>query len=241
MGMASLTPAHGWRAFATEIVVVVIGVLLALGAQQLVDDWTRRGEIRDYRRAVRDELANDLGAYDRRLEQSQCVRRRLDQLERWSRDLTAGRAGQLTSAISRPISYSLRRSVWNSQTPQVAAHLPLQERLGYAYLYDAFDNYEKQRDGSREAWAQIREYEGTGPLDAAQRFRLRGLLTRARAQEDAIEINWAQIRDRAASIGIRAQRDPKDVDWLRNLCDPLTWKRALNGRPKAVARRQAVQ
>ena len=225
MPPSPLKPAHGWPAFFTEIVVVVIGVLLALAAQQLVDDWRWRGEIADYRAAVREELAHNLGSYARRLEQSACVGRRLDQLEKWQRELADGRAGQLTSAISRPISYSLRSGVWRSQTQDAAAHLPLQERLGYAYLYDAFENYEEQRGVGRETWWQIREYEGATKLEPAQLFRLHGLVSRARAHEDVIQLNWAQIRDRAARIGIRPKPDPTDVDWLRDLCEPLQWAR----------------
>ena len=30
-------PLHGWRAFAGEVGIIVIGVLIALGAQQLVE------------------------------------------------------------------------------------------------------------------------------------------------------------------------------------------------------------
>ena len=32
----------GWRTFLFEIAMVVIGVLVALGAQQVVDDWSGR-------------------------------------------------------------------------------------------------------------------------------------------------------------------------------------------------------
>ena len=35
-------PLHGWRAFVGEVGIIVVGVLLALGAQQLVDDWNWR-------------------------------------------------------------------------------------------------------------------------------------------------------------------------------------------------------
>jgi hypothetical protein len=217
-------PEQGWRLLFDEIVVVVIGVLIALGAQQLVDDWRWRGEVADYRSAVRDELAHNLGAYSRRLEQTRCVTKRLDQLQRWSEE--AGDGGPLASPISRPISYSLRSGVWRSQTQDVASHLPLQERLSYAYLYDAFDNYQAQRDSDRDLWAEISEFEGTGPLDRSAAFRLRGLVTRARNLETAINLNWPQIRDRAAGLGIHPVKDPTDTEWLHNLCDPLSWQRS---------------
>ena len=32
-------PLHGWREFAGEVGIIVIGVLIALGADQLLNDW----------------------------------------------------------------------------------------------------------------------------------------------------------------------------------------------------------
>src|SRR5436190_21182544 len=32
-------PLHGWREFAGEVGIIVVGVLIALGAQQLVENW----------------------------------------------------------------------------------------------------------------------------------------------------------------------------------------------------------
>ena len=32
-------PLHGWRAFAGEVGIIVLGVLIALGADQAVEDW----------------------------------------------------------------------------------------------------------------------------------------------------------------------------------------------------------
>ena len=32
-------PLHGWRAFTGEVGIIVIGVLIALGAEQIVEDW----------------------------------------------------------------------------------------------------------------------------------------------------------------------------------------------------------
>ena len=32
-------PLHGWREFVGEIAIIVVGVLIALGAEQLVEDW----------------------------------------------------------------------------------------------------------------------------------------------------------------------------------------------------------
>jgi hypothetical protein len=60
-------PLHGWRAFAGEVGIIVLGVLIALGAEQLVDNWSWRQKVNDAERTMRIELAEDDGpqAYGR--------------------------------------------------------------------------------------------------------------------------------------------------------------------------------
>ena len=80
-----LRPVHGWHGFVTELAIVVLGILIALTAQQAVDAWHWRGEVSEFRLAMDDELGYNLGAYEERLSQSPCINRRFDQLDRWHR------------------------------------------------------------------------------------------------------------------------------------------------------------
>src|SRR3982750_670044 len=74
-------PLHGWRAFAGEVGIIVIGVLIALGAEQIVEAWHWRNEARDFSKAVDHELGLNLGTYDAAIKQRPCVFRRLNELE----------------------------------------------------------------------------------------------------------------------------------------------------------------
>jgi hypothetical protein len=60
-------PLHGWRAFAGEVGIIVIGVLIALGAEQMVETLHWRQKVNDAEGAMRLELAEDDGpqAYGR--------------------------------------------------------------------------------------------------------------------------------------------------------------------------------
>ena len=60
-------PLHGWRAFVGEVGIIVLGVLIALGAQQLVESWAWREKVSRAEAAMRLELAEDDGpeAYGR--------------------------------------------------------------------------------------------------------------------------------------------------------------------------------
>jgi hypothetical protein len=50
-------PLHGWRAFVGEVGIIVVGVLIALGAEQFVEDWHWRESARQASHAIQLELA----------------------------------------------------------------------------------------------------------------------------------------------------------------------------------------
>jgi hypothetical protein len=60
-------PLHGWREFSGEVGIIVIGVLIALAAEQVVEDWSLRNKVGSAESAMRLELADDVGlqAYGR--------------------------------------------------------------------------------------------------------------------------------------------------------------------------------
>jgi hypothetical protein len=62
-------PLHGWREFAGEVGIIVLGVLIALALEQLVDAWQWREKVGAAESAMRIELAEDDGpqAYAREL------------------------------------------------------------------------------------------------------------------------------------------------------------------------------
>ena len=55
--MLKLNPPHGWRAVVWELAIVTLGVLIALGAQQWVEERSWRAKVIQSKEAIRDELA----------------------------------------------------------------------------------------------------------------------------------------------------------------------------------------
>jgi hypothetical protein len=52
-------PAHGWREFASEILIIVVGVLIALGLDQFVDGLHWRHKVEQAEQNMRVELGRD--------------------------------------------------------------------------------------------------------------------------------------------------------------------------------------
>jgi hypothetical protein len=75
-------PLHGWRALAGEVGIIVVGVLIALGAEQIVEAMHWRMQATEARTALRDEIGRDnLPQAYTRLAIAPCLSAKLDQLD----------------------------------------------------------------------------------------------------------------------------------------------------------------
>ena len=216
-------PLHGWRAFAGEVGIIVIGVLIALGAQQLVEAANWRSEARDFSKAVDHELGLNLGTYDVTVKQRPCVSRRLGELERFLAESSAGRRLTLQRPIGWPKSYSQYTSVWSNRGADVTAHLPGDLRRRYAELYDEFANADAVHQNERAVWRELAVYDQPEPLDHGDRMRLRGLLSRAEQINNVTVTNYDFLLKLTRRLGIHSLDEgaltsqPADADFCRPL------------------------
>jgi hypothetical protein len=218
-------PLHGWRAFVGEVGIIVIGVLIALSAEQLVEAVHWRGEVSDLRAAVRAEISNNLATYTYRKEQNRCAQARLDELQRWLDSWRAHRPSKLVAPIGMPTSLVVRTTVWDSRDPQAFAHIPLSEKLEYGGLYTEFANAEVHRLDERAAWMELGDYDGATELDHQDLMRLQGLITRARLRLRRITTNAVRFTKRAAEMGIQPVPDPTWPAPDSDICRPILARR----------------
>lgn len=221
--LRSWKPAPGLRSFLIELLIVVLGVLIALAAQQAVDGWNARGEVKEFRAALDSELGYDFGAIRDRMAQAPCINTRLDQLDQWQRLLQSGASLRLTSRVGRPTSLNVRTSVWESRTADVASHLGLDVRLAYAASYDLLDGYRDSRQIERQIWNELLDFEGAGEVDPRDVTRLRGLIERARLYARLVAQNSRDFERQASRMGIRPWVDP-GMTARDQVCRPLTWE-----------------
>ena len=132
-------PLNDWRKIAGEIGIIVVGVLIALGAQQLVDGFNRNLDVERQREALRAELADGRARWEDMAASDRCTISRLDELERW---LATAPAGERLERGFAPMLWNMHSGVWDiAKTSSTADDIPLRERLVYASLYGAVDNW----------------------------------------------------------------------------------------------------
>jgi hypothetical protein len=137
MDVQLLKPVHGWRAFAGEVGVIVLGVLIALGAQQLAENLAWRQKVD----AALADMNNELGSGDgpqayERLALHGCVAAHLTNARA---AIEKGNRSESRKLIDQ---FWLPNRTWDSlardaaNTADVAAHMPHEQMLRYRIAYE---------------------------------------------------------------------------------------------------------
>ena len=196
------TPLHGWRVFAGEVGVIVLGVLLALGAQQVVEDLQTQSEVREFRRTIDHEIGLNLYVYDVRSRGSACNERRIRELLKWLRQAKEGaplpRINGYPPSILMPY-----RSAWDSRDGNVFAAVPAKARQKYAEFYDELDGNTKRLGEELGAWQAIKGYDLAGPISIDDRRAIYRQLVAALGVNDVWTANMAVSKKIADGLRIK--------------------------------------
>lgn len=220
-------PLHGWRAFAGEVGIIVLGVLLALGAQQFVETLNSRENVRQTRKAIDAEVSHDLAALQFRLNQRDCVTHRLDELDRWSRAIADGKPVHLKKPIDPPIFFAVRTAVWDSTTGEVTSRMPLEAKLNYASLYGAMNTLEKLLEDEGTQWTTIQSYQDNRDLDRRELHEVQFAIMDLRSNNDLLSAFETRSREFAEKLGVKpevnmeGQLKDQMAEFNRQFCKPL--------------------
>lgn len=213
---------HGWRELINEIGVIIIGVLIALSAEQAVEWVHWQNEVGDAREALAVELGHDVGAAEFRFKDSACIARRIAELSDWSGRLRGGRATPLAGAIGSPGTYGMRTSSWEIvKTNQIASHIPLGARLDYGRLYDLLENFDAIQREDGDVWAGMQGFNAVRSLNESDLIRLDDLRDRAARAELRLKANMDLLRPIARKLGIATETLPDLLNGTARICHPI--------------------
>jgi hypothetical protein len=200
-------PMHGWRAFFGEVGVVVLGILLALGAQQVVQDFQMRSDLREFRKTIDREIGLDVYAFDLRASQFGCDRQKIAELTKW---LDQSRTAPTAVAIypHGPLISSPNRSAWNSRDAETYRELPADVRQKYAMFYDDVDNEWEITKLELAAWSSLAAFSEAGPITLEDRRKVRATISLLRAFSGAEQGNIPATKQLADELGIKAVTPP---------------------------------
>lgn len=212
-------PLHGWRAFVGEVGIIVLGVLLALGAEQAVERVHEHAQVDQIRSALRAELADSRARWEDMRAGDDCELKRLNALGHWM--AAAPDASRLTDAFS-PMLWNMHSAAWDlAKTSTVSEHISLDERLVYASLYDATDNWREYLNEERNNAVQLNALLATADQpDHRREARLR--IDVARQYLERRQRNYAYFFTRLDRLRIAPDASQLTIAHdPRALCSPL--------------------
>lgn len=223
-------PLHGWREFAGEVGIIVLGVLIALGAEQVVETIHERylaGQALDH---IRAELAYDSAFALERVAIGDCMRASFADLRQ--RIITSGenwpgvggraiRGAPMIPAASSfyasapPISSPHRLwpvSAWTEATTSGVLNGTRTRFFSYAALYAMVSWLDRLQDHEIADYAKLMPLTVPQKLDSSARLQiLRDL--------GSVDADNADVERLAAIFSTAAGRNgiPPDQHWLRRV------------------------
>jgi hypothetical protein len=216
-------PLHGWREFVGEVGIIVLGVLIALGAEQALEGVHERFVAAESRRDVREEVAFNLGFWRGRLQESPCIASRLSEL---SKIVERGAVPKgAVRWVGRPAVFTPFTERWGAVTSTARTALfPADEQGRLDAIYGLFAYLAEDSRTEQETWTNLQVIERLdGPIDAATRLDLLKALAQARRLEDNFQVagHWAFLH--AAKLGIASSRETTpESRTVYSMCLPLS-------------------
>jgi hypothetical protein len=195
-------PLHGWREFAGEVGIIVIGVLIALGAEQVVEEFSWKQRVRQAEESMKKEIAEDDGpqAYER-LAMTGCIARELDRTEQALIAERDSAAPFVAPQLTTPPFRTWDENSWLAAvSSQATSHMPTQRMYDWSAPFAVIPDMNQASLRETQDWAEL-ERIGTvakHPSDA-ERERIMAALARAR-QDNALVTFLARFFVRYSTI-----------------------------------------
>jgi hypothetical protein len=202
-------PMHGWREFAGEVGIIVVGVLIALGAEQLVEMEHWRDAAGAAQDSVAEEMQDEYFAASEMAIAQPCIDRQLELLEKAV--LAPGAYRPVPSYSEGAFRFSFRGParawsdhVWQSVSNDgTAAHFDRETRLGLAAFYGLVE-YIRAKNAEADM-LRLRLGALSQPIqpDAAARAGLVADMEQARGLYQIMALVSNQVIGQGEALGIR--------------------------------------
>jgi|tagenome__1003787_1003787.scaffolds.fasta_scaffold20691760_2 hypothetical protein len=225
-------PLHGWRALVGEVGIIVIGVLIALGAEQVVETVHERTVANDTRRSIRQELDTGLASLALRQQAEPCIARRLRKVRQIVNEW--GQTGRFTTpqwvSQSPRLGVTLARYDAASAAGRLAL-LPSDEQFQLGLIARGLRTFDDTQAQEAFEWAKLRELQsGPDALSVSDRSVIRSALQDESMLDFNMRIGNEQFLTLAATYGLHPNfagfRARAHLTWKTNrftpsICDSI--------------------
>ena len=147
---------HNLRGFLSEISVIVVGVMIAIGLEQTVEAYHWRQVVGEERQALRVEVGELNAAMQARFELEPCFRSRLTEVKTVIRRHDEGRPLEIVGPIGRVLYAPVLQPTWNLALADGSlAHMSLSEKRRFMDAYSWVTIFGLITSDERSAWRSL--------------------------------------------------------------------------------------
>lgn len=198
-------PLNGWRAFAGEVGVIVLGVLIALAAQQAAESVNERREAAKTRSTLTGEIEESLAVLELRRAAQPCIDRRLKELREIVNEW--GRTGSFKTPrwVSQATWFAFDTARFEAaQSAGLLALLPSEEQYRFGSVVGSLRTFRDIQLRETDAWSTLRMLQsGPDTLSASDRTAVRVALQDASTLNHFAQISVGQTLPQAEAFGWR--------------------------------------
>ncbi|MBX9730390.1 MAG: hypothetical protein K2X59_03610, partial [Sphingomonas sp.] len=214
-------PLHGFRETLGEIGIIVVGILLAIAFEQIVEEIHWSQEVQKAQKALHGDIAELSKVLRYRITVDKCVRQRIDTLDKI---IEQPSSTPEVRNFSPGIGFALSTNVWQAQQySQVLTHFDDDELSDLGAFYFQISNLQRVIDEESHSWQKLEVLIGRpsrlGPADIAT---LRTASSEARSSNSLIIAIAEEELAAAQKLGIRLPKGVPYSERMRQACAPIT-------------------
>lgn len=216
-------PLHGWREFVGEVGIIVVGVMIALSADQLVETWQWREKVDAAKASIEQELNTQLDYSDEVMALSRCTPLFVDALE--SAILRHDSKAIATLHDTQPpfVPRPWRSTAWQAaMSTAVADHFGRGQLGEYAFMSNSFEDIRRAQESILTNFAEATTGRLGSPSDPATINAQLAAAERLRT-ELGLQANIAetQIKTAAGAFALGTGWKPIERKKLRRVADGI--------------------
>ena len=221
-----LNPPNGWNAVAWELAIVVLGVLIALGAQEAAEELRWRDEVRLTEDALTIEIADSVVHASERQMVSRCLSDRLGNLigkvssnqGRWMGDpMPINRSPRAVTTVSNAPYRTPNRpwsgNVWEAaQNGGVFNHMKRERVAAFSKVYARMEGLRGVNEAEHQVFPQLLFLSFDTSLDAGTRQQALSRLGQLDWLNGTIVLDGKMLIDEVKVLGLDFSRTSLKVD-----------------------------
>lgn len=216
MALNRLKPLNGWRQFIGEVGVIVLGVVLALGLEQVIMQWNWSQKVKHSRDSLHEELASDYLLAEERVVAKPCLMAQLDSLEQAVLK-ARGEIAPVPLIVEPDFIFAYRapwqpwhNSAWKGvEGDETLSHFPRRDRERYAAIHSEIEMLSKLNEDESTEQAKLLALTKPLEVDSSTKEHFVELIESEREKAELMAVLSRSVMKQAERLGAAPSADER--------------------------------